>query len=73
MLIFEVFKVNLVNRVLNLIQILILNNFGVYGGVMWWIRKMVEVMLIIFIIGSFCGFGDDLELKVYIYIRIVVM
>lgn len=73
MLIFEAFKTNLVNRVLNPIQILTLNNFGVHGGVTWWTRKMVEVMLTTLITGSPRGLGDDPELKVQIYIRIVVM
>lgn len=73
MLIFEAFEANLVNKVLNLIQILTLNNFGVHGGVTWWTRKMVEVMLTTLITGSPRGLGDDPELKVHIYIRIVVM
>lgn len=64
MLIFEAFEANLVNKVLNLIQILTLNNFGVHGGVTWWTRKMVEVMLTTLITGSPRGLGDDPELKV---------
>lgn len=73
MLIFEAFEANLINKVLNLIQILTLNNFGVHGGVTWWTRKMVEVMLTTLITGSPRGLGDDPELKVQIHIRIVVM
>lgn len=73
MLIFEAFEANLVNKVLNLIQILTLNNFGVHGGVTWWTRKMVEVMLTTLITGSPRGLGVDPELKVQIHIRIVVM
>lgn len=72
MLIFEAIEANLVNKVLNLIQILTLNNFGVHGGVTWWTRKMVEVTLTTLITGSPRGLGDDPELKVHIYIRIVV-
>lgn len=73
MLIFEAFEANLVYKVLNLIQILTLNNFGVHGGVTWWTRKMVEVMLTTLITGSPRGLGDDPELKVQIHVRIVVM
>lgn len=59
---------NLVNKVFNLIQILTLNNFGVHGGVTWWTRKMVEIMLTTLITGSPRGLGDDPELKVQLYI-----
>lgn len=45
--------------------ILTLNNFGVHGGVTWWTRKMVEVMLTTLITGSPRGLGDDPELKIY--------
>lgn len=72
-ILFEAFEANLVKKVLNLIQILTLNNFGVHGGVTWWTRKMVEVMLTTLITGSPRGLGDDPELKVQIHIRIVVM
>ncbi|XP_033748456.1 neutral cholesterol ester hydrolase 1-like [Pecten maximus] len=45
--------------------ILSLHNFGITGGVSWYTRKLVDVVLTTMITGSPLGLGSDPELKIY--------
>ncbi|KAK3084829.1 hypothetical protein FSP39_019790 [Pinctada imbricata] len=44
--------------------ILSLHNFGIHGGVSWFTRKMVDIVLTTLITGSPFGLGEDPELKI---------
>lgn len=45
--------------------ILSLHNFGMHGGVSWFTRKMVDVVLTTMITGSPFGLGSDPELEIH--------